>query len=105
MNFEARMTPSQELAALRAVFDSLAEHVAVLDHQGVIRMVNAPWQRFVADNGGDPQKIVGKSSLEVCATARKMPLAIPCLRRWPQCFARASEPWMWWPGSVARNLP
>ncbi|WP_281750797.1 diguanylate cyclase [Thermodesulfomicrobium sp. WS] len=126
------MTPSQELAALRAVFDSLAEHVAVLDHQGVIRMVNAPWQRFVADNGGDPQKIVGKSYLEVCATVRKMgseqadqalfglreilagrltgfhmeyPCHSPTQRRWFVLYAR---PWMMdgeLHGAVVSHLP
>ncbi|MEJ5300834.1 MAG: sensor domain-containing diguanylate cyclase [Thermodesulforhabdaceae bacterium] len=60
---------SQELAALRAVFDSLAEHVAVLDRNGIIVDVNDAWRRFVSANGGDVEKIVGTNYLEVCDTA------------------------------------
>lgn len=61
---------ASELAALRAVFDSLAEHVAVVDRQGVIVDVNAAWRRFVAANGGDPDAVVGTNYLEVCEAAR-----------------------------------
>ena len=42
----------QESEALNAtVFNSLTEHVAVLDEQGVIVKVNAAWKRFAEENG------------------------------------------------------
>jgi two-component system CheB/CheR fusion protein len=53
----------------QAVIDSLAEHVAVLDTQGVITQVNAAWRRFATDNG-DPQLAAcgpGANYLSVCA--------------------------------------
>lgn len=43
-----------ELSKLQTVMDALAEHVAVLNSQGVITMVNAAWRRFAAENG-DPE--------------------------------------------------
>lgn len=60
----------QELAALRAVFDSLVEHVAVLDREGIIVDVNTAWRRFVAANGGNADAIVGTNYLQVCDTAQ-----------------------------------
>ncbi len=59
-----------ELLALRAVFDCLPQHVAVLDSAGVVLDVNATWRRFVADNGGNPDAIVGANYLAVCAAAQ-----------------------------------
>jgi two-component system CheB/CheR fusion protein len=38
---------------LQSVLDGLLEHVAVLDRDGTIRMVNAAWTRFAQANG-DP---------------------------------------------------
>lgn len=39
----------------RRVLDALPAHIAVLDRDGVITMVNAAWERFAAENGGDPR--------------------------------------------------
>jgi two-component system CheB/CheR fusion protein len=39
---------------LQAILDGLPEHVAVLDPDGTIRLVNAAWRRFALANG-DPQ--------------------------------------------------
>ncbi|MBV5308193.1 MAG: hypothetical protein JZU59_02110, partial [Chromatium okenii] len=38
---------------LKDVLDSLTAHIAVLDHRGVIQLVNANRQRFADANGGD----------------------------------------------------
>ncbi|MFN9969808.1 MAG: PAS domain-containing protein, partial [Phycisphaerae bacterium] len=35
-----------------SIFDSLSEHVAVLDENGIIIAVNEAWRRFSLDNGG-----------------------------------------------------
>jgi two-component system CheB/CheR fusion protein len=52
--------------ALQEVLDSLPEHVAVLDDNGVIRMVNEAWRRFGSDNGAAPlHDDVGINYLEV----------------------------------------
>ncbi|HRK36751.1 MAG TPA: CheR family methyltransferase [Burkholderiaceae bacterium] len=47
------MTSVNELARMQAILDALAEHVAVLDTQGTITMVNRAWREFAAENG-DP---------------------------------------------------
>ncbi|SDF11257.1 CheR family methyltransferase [Rhodobacter capsulatus] len=47
------ITQTRNLQLLQAVIDGLAEHVAVLDGQGDILLVNAAWTRFATDNG-DP---------------------------------------------------
>jgi two-component system CheB/CheR fusion protein len=39
---------------LQSILDGLPEHVAVLEPDGTIRLVNAAWRRFASDNG-DPQ--------------------------------------------------
>ena len=55
----------------QAVLDSLPEHVAVLDGNGVITMVNHAWRRFAAENG-DPElkhSDVGSNYLGVCSGA------------------------------------
>jgi PAS domain S-box-containing protein len=55
---------------VRAVLDSLPEHVAVLDEDGVVTMVNEPWERFAIENGGNPAGVsVGVNYLEVCRRA------------------------------------
>ncbi|MBV5298214.1 MAG: diguanylate cyclase [Rhodoferax sp.] len=62
-------------AFTRSVLDSLTEHVAVLDADGVITAVNAAWQKFAADNGAtDTAKVsVGANYLEICANAASAP--------------------------------
>lgn len=59
---------SQELAALRAVFDSLAEHVVVLDAQGIIVDANTAWRRFVEDSGRDAASLLGSAYVLACPT-------------------------------------
>ncbi|MFE8031747.1 chemotaxis protein CheB [Thiohalocapsa marina] len=53
---------------LQAVLDSLPEHVAVLDGDGRITMVNRAWRRFTEANGdpGDALTGVGCDYLDVC---------------------------------------
>jgi PAS domain S-box-containing protein len=54
-----------------SVLDSLVEHVAVLDGQGVIVAVNEAWRRFARDNDAAPGTVhsIGLSYFEVCAKA------------------------------------
>ena len=54
-----------------AILNSMASHIAVLDHDGTIVAVNAPWQRFARENSihaGEPARNtgVGANYLEVC---------------------------------------
>jgi two-component system, chemotaxis family, CheB/CheR fusion protein len=55
----------------QAVLDSLPEHLAVLDAQGTITLVNAAWRRFAALNGDPSLTSCGPGSnyLKVCAQA------------------------------------
>ncbi len=55
----------------KAVLDSVAAHIAVLDHNGVIIAVNARWQQFARENSevtGEPaaNTDVGVNYLKVC---------------------------------------
>jgi PAS domain S-box-containing protein len=55
----------------RAILDSVSAHIAVLDKDGQIVAVNAPWRRFALENGGSPgypaaRTDVGSNYLEVC---------------------------------------
>lgn len=59
----------------QAVLDAMPSEVAVLDRDGVIVAVNAPWRRFALKNGprpGEPapRTGIGTNYLEICATAR-----------------------------------
>jgi PAS domain S-box-containing protein len=55
---------------LVGVFDAMRLLVAILDHQGVIRMVNAEWNVMAARNGSDIASCgVGVNYLEVCRRA------------------------------------
>jgi len=63
-----------ELRRLQATLDSLATHVAVLDREGRIILVNQAWRAFAAANGyADDTAGVGSSYVEVseCATAEE----------------------------------
>ena len=55
----------------KAVFNSLNDHLAVLDHEGTIVAVNEGWRRFAEDNrgGGPPEVYIGANYLEVCRRA------------------------------------
>lgn len=41
----------QGAAFLQAVLDALSAQIAILDEQGIIGAVNAPWRRFADENG------------------------------------------------------
>lgn len=58
----------------RAVLNSMAAQIAVLDPQGQIRAVNRAWQRFAEENAGPVSALVGSSGigsnyLQVCRAA------------------------------------
>jgi two-component system, chemotaxis family, CheB/CheR fusion protein len=62
------MTSVHELTRLQAVLDALVEHVAVLDVQGYITMINQAWRGFALDNG-DPSagdRLIGANYLLAC---------------------------------------
>ncbi len=55
---------------LQATIDALASHIAILDKNGQIIAVNAPWRRYAQANGySDPNYGVGANYLEICALA------------------------------------
>ena len=58
-----------------SVLDSLAEHIAVLDAQGVIIAVNRAWQRFAEENGATAisGNSVGQNYLGVCTPTSNTP--------------------------------
>jgi two-component system cell cycle sensor histidine kinase/response regulator CckA len=57
-------------AFLRASFDALREHVAIVDVAGTIVEVNAAWDRFAAENGCGPgNDWRGTNYLAVCEAA------------------------------------
>lgn len=58
---------------LQGLIDALPANLCVVDVRGVLRSVNARWEQFAKDNGGDPMRCgVGRNYLEVCdwASAR-----------------------------------
>jgi len=58
---------SNELARHGTILDSLPEHIALLDADGVIVSVNASWRRFAQDNGlALPDHGLGSSYLDAC---------------------------------------
>jgi two-component system CheB/CheR fusion protein len=54
---------------LQGILDGLPEHVAVLEPDGTIRVVNAAWRRFAMANGDPELKASGPGSnyLQACA--------------------------------------
>ncbi|SFN87820.1 PAS domain S-box-containing protein/diguanylate cyclase (GGDEF) domain-containing protein [Formivibrio citricus] len=60
---------SEELK--RAILDSVSSHIAVLNREGVIVAVNAPWRRFALENSNEPGKPakntdIGVNYLAIC---------------------------------------
>jgi two-component system CheB/CheR fusion protein len=55
---------------LQAILDGLPEHVAVLDPDGTLRMVNAAWRRFALTNGDPELKTcqAGNNYLDACSS-------------------------------------
>lgn len=73
---DARLRDSETL--LRGILDSVGSEVAVLDHEGVIRMVNEPWLRFAQDNSAPEGQLstatgVGANYLSACQPTVGMP--------------------------------
>ncbi|QIK37275.1 PAS domain-containing protein [Caldichromatium japonicum] len=61
------VTAFHDVRRLQSILDALPEHIAVLDHMGVVSMVNAAWRRFARANGDkDPRRCTpGMNYLEV----------------------------------------
>jgi two-component system CheB/CheR fusion protein len=62
------VTSMRDVVRLQAILDSLPEHLAVVDAQGTITMVNEAWRRFARANG-DPDLSrtgVGSNYLDCC---------------------------------------
>lgn len=57
-----------EISRLQHIIDALAEHIAVLNSEGVITMVNQAWRVFAADNGDEKLERTGPgvNYLSVC---------------------------------------
>src|SRR5215218_764672 len=57
-----------------AILNSVAAHIAVLDHDGVIVATNEAWRKFAAENGIAAERLdfqagLGTNYLEVCRHA------------------------------------
>jgi two-component system CheB/CheR fusion protein len=65
------ITSVKDSQRLQAIIDSLPEHVAVLDLQGTIQLVNQAWRRYAHDHGDTELRASGPGSsyLRVCAEA------------------------------------
>ena len=62
------VTTLRDIERMQAVLDSLPEHIAVLDRNGRITMVNRAWRDFACSNG-DPDLLVsgpGSSYIDAC---------------------------------------
>ena len=76
------ITAFHDRQRLQNVLDALPEHVAVLDADGTIVMVNAAWIRFAKANG-DPQLQhagVGTNYLNACDTSAGVPDSVQAAR-------------------------
>jgi two-component system CheB/CheR fusion protein len=64
------VTAIHDARRLQSIIDALPEHIAVVNPQGVILMVNAAWRRFAQANG-DPElrhSGVGVNYMDACST-------------------------------------
>lgn len=60
----------QSESLLKDVLDSLSAHIAVLDANGIITLINAAWRRFAEQNGGVAAPCqVGSDYLAACRNA------------------------------------
>lgn len=71
---QALVKVEHSAAQTRAILDSVAYQIAVLDRDGVIVAVNEPWRRFAPENGTEADPLaqhveVGVNYLEICRTA------------------------------------
>lgn len=69
---EANKSLAESEIFRRAVIDSLAAHIAVLDKEGNILLVNEAWERFAESNTETDKQIaatgVGQNYLTICAS-------------------------------------
>ncbi len=64
------MTSAHDLTRLQAILDALAEHVAVLDTQGTITLVNQAWRQFASQNG-DPTCVHSGAGINYLLTCQR----------------------------------
>ncbi|MDS4022810.1 MAG: PAS domain-containing protein [Candidatus Competibacter sp.] len=62
----AKAALRQSEILIEGTLDSLTAHVAILDAQGMIILVNAAWRRFAEQNGGGAGCHVGADYMVVC---------------------------------------
>ncbi|MFD2452526.1 PAS domain-containing protein [Ideonella paludis] len=75
------ITRLRDASRLQDLIDSLPEHVAVIDLQGTIRLVNRAWNSFARENGGNPDLDCGIGANYLAVLARSTdPLAPEILR-------------------------
>jgi len=76
MEFKVRNIAFSNLTFERAILDSLAANIAVIDSRGEILAVNASWQEFaIANDMSDQTMGIGANYLEVCRSAKTDPNA------------------------------
>ena len=65
------VTVFRDLKRMQAIIDALPEHVAVLEHDGTISLVNAAWHTFAKANGNTELKGAGPGTnyLAACQAA------------------------------------
>ena len=90
---EHRQTSAGGEGLLGAALDALPSHIAVLDEQASILLVNEAWRRFGSSNGNpDPTYGVGSSYLGVCeASAATCPDAARAARGFRAVLGGAGE--------------
>ena len=66
---QAEAALQQSEIFIKDILDSLTAHIAVVDAQGAIILVNAAWRRFAEQNGGDAACRIGANYLDVCRNA------------------------------------
>lgn len=80
MDLKSRKTAFSNLNFERAILDSLAANIAVIDSHGEILAVNAAWQEFAVANGISDQTLgTSANYLEVCRSAKTDPNALAAL--------------------------
>lgn len=69
------VTALHEVSRLQHIIDSLSEHIAVLNSDGVITLINTAWRKFAQDNGDTflAHSGPGMNYLEVCKDIHEPP--------------------------------
>ncbi len=89
----SRDFPEEGLALLQTTIDALSAHVAVLDNERAIRVVNPAWRDFAKAGGlRDANGGLGSNYLEVCRRAGPRVLgALAVMRRLKQVISGAAS--------------